>query len=91
MRLASSMDMLVFSTDSPAAGSESMQERSRAIVPVALSPPGHLPVARFYAPSEYPALAALGRECGLTHVEAGPLVRSSFEADRVADAALISV
>lgn len=53
--------------------------------------PTHLPVARFYAPSEYPALAALGRERGLTHVEAGPLVRSSFEADRVADAALISV
>ena len=50
MRLASSMDMLVFSTDSPAAGSESMQERSRAIVPVALSPPGHLPVAANLGP-----------------------------------------
>lgn len=53
--------------------------------------PAHLPVARFYAPSEYPALAALGRGCGLVHVEAGPLVRSSFEADRVADAALVAV
>jgi lipoic acid synthetase len=53
--------------------------------------PAHLPVARFYAPSEYPALAALGRACGLVHVEAGPLVRSSFEADRVADAALVTV
>jgi lipoic acid synthetase len=51
-----------------------------------LSPsPGHLPVERFYAPSEYPALAALGESRGLAHVEAGPLVRSSFEADRVAD------
>ena len=48
--------------------------------------PGHLPVARFYAPAEYPALAELGRELGLAHVEAGALVRSSFEADRVADA-----
>jgi lipoic acid synthetase len=46
----------------------------------------HLPVARYYAPAEYPALAALGRELGLGHVEAGPLVRSSYEADRVADA-----
>jgi lipoyl synthase len=45
----------------------------------------HLPVARFYAPGEYPALAALGRDRGLAHVEAGPLVRSSFEADRVAE------
>ncbi|MEW6582407.1 MAG: lipoyl synthase [Actinomycetota bacterium] len=48
---------------------------------------GHLPVERFYAPAEYPALTALGRRLGLAHVEAGPLVRSSFEADRVADAA----
>jgi lipoyl synthase len=51
----------------------------------------HLPVARYYAPAEYPAIAELGRELGLAHVEAGPLVRSSFEADRVAEAALISV
>lgn len=47
----------------------------------------HLPVVRYYAPAEYPALVELGRERGLAHVEAGPLVRSSFEADRVADAA----
>jgi lipoyl synthase len=47
--------------------------------------PAHLPVERFYAPSEYPALAERGRELGLAHVEAGPLVRSSFEADRVAE------
>ena len=50
--------------------------------------PTHLPVARYYAPAEYPALAELGRGRGLAHVEAGPLVRSSFEADRVAEAAL---
>ncbi len=47
----------------------------------------HLPVARYYAPAEYPAIAETGRELGLAHVEAGPLVRSSFEADRVAEAA----
>ena len=46
----------------------------------------HAPVARYYVPSEYPALAARGESLGLAHVEAGPLVRSSFEADRVADA-----
>jgi lipoic acid synthetase len=45
----------------------------------------HLPVERYYAPAEYPALAELGRSVGLGHVEAGPLVRSSFEADRVAE------
>ena len=52
-----------------------------------LSPggPKHLPVGRFYAPAEYPALAEMGNRLGLVHVEAGPLVRSSFEADRVAD------
>ncbi len=49
--------------------------------------PAHLPVTRYYAPAEYPALAADGERLGLGHVEAGPLVRSSFEADRVADAA----
>jgi lipoic acid synthetase len=49
--------------------------------------PAHLPVTRYYAPAEYPALARLGAEVGLAHVEAGPLVRSSFEADRVAEAA----
>lgn len=53
--------------------------------------PAHLPVERFYAPAEYPALAELGREAGLAHVEAGPLVRSSYEADRVAEAALTPV
>lgn len=52
---------------------------------------GHLPVERYYAPAEYPALADLGRAVGLGHVEAGPLVRSSFEADRVAEAAPIAV
>ena len=51
----------------------------------------HLPVARYYAPAEYPALAAAGRDRGLAHVEAGPLVRSSYEADRVAEEALAGV
>jgi len=45
----------------------------------------HLPVERFYAPAEYPALAALGQSLGLAHVEDAPRVTSSYEADRVAD------
>lgn len=53
--------------------------------------PAHLPVARFLAPAEYPAIAADGRALGLPHVEAGPLVRSSYEADRVAEEALAAV
>jgi lipoic acid synthetase len=53
--------------------------------------PIHLPVERFYAPAEYPALARRGRELGLAHVEAGPLVRSSFEADRVAEHGAVPV
>ncbi len=53
--------------------------------------PRHVPVERFYAPAEYPALTTLGVSLGLVHVEAGPLVRSSFEADRVADLMAVGV
>src|SRR5437773_2474691 len=49
--------------------------------------PQHLPVARYYRPDEFAELAAIGRELGFTHVEAGPLVRSSYHAKRQADAA----
>jgi len=41
---------------------------------------GHLPVARFYTPEEFAELEAFGRELGYRHVEAGPLVRSSYHA-----------
>src|SRR5438552_3074054 len=47
----------------------------------------HLPVARYYHPAEFAELAALGRGLGFSHVEAGPLVRSSYHAKRQADAA----
>ena len=40
----------------------------------------HLPVERFVPPREFRALARRGRELGLRHVEAGPLVRSSYHA-----------
>ena len=41
---------------------------------------GHLPVARFYTPAEFSQLRDFGRELGYRHVEAGPLVRSSYHA-----------
>ena len=42
--------------------------------------PAHLPVRRFVPPAEFAALAERGRAKGLRHVEAGPLVRSSYHA-----------
>jgi lipoic acid synthetase len=47
--------------------------------------PAHHPVARYYTPAEFRSLAAHGRELGLLHVEAGPLVRSSYHAREQAD------
>jgi lipoic acid synthetase len=47
----------------------------------------HLPVVRYYEPAEFDSLAAAGRDLGLAHVEAGPLVRSSYHAAEQADAA----
>ncbi|HEX4574951.1 MAG TPA: lipoyl synthase [Gemmatimonadales bacterium] len=40
----------------------------------------HLPIARYYTPAEFAELARLGRAMGYRHVEAGPLVRSSYHA-----------
>jgi lipoyl synthase len=40
----------------------------------------HLPVEKFYRPEEFTELAAIGRQIGFAHVEAGPLVRSSYKA-----------
>ena len=42
----------------------------------------HLPVARFYDPSEFALLKEEGRALGFTHVESGPLVRSSYHAEQ---------
>jgi lipoic acid synthetase len=44
----------------------------------------HLPVAKYYHPDEFAELAAAGRALGFAHVEAGPLVRSSYHAKRQA-------
>ncbi len=40
----------------------------------------HVPVARYYAPAEFAELREYGLSLGFAHVEAGPLVRSSYHA-----------
>jgi lipoic acid synthetase len=40
----------------------------------------HLPVTRYYTPGEFAELKAAGLAMGFRHVEAGPLVRSSYHA-----------
>ncbi|MGO9965222.1 MAG: lipoyl synthase [Acidimicrobiales bacterium] len=42
----------------------------------------HLPVARWWAPSEFEELAEAARAMGFAHVEASPLTRSSYHAKR---------
>lgn len=42
----------------------------------------HLPVARFYDPSEFAMLKEEGLAMGFTHVESGPLERSSYHAEQ---------
>jgi lipoic acid synthetase len=42
--------------------------------------PKHLPVIRYVPPDEFAALRRQGIEMGFAHVEAGPLVRSSYHA-----------
>lgn len=40
----------------------------------------HIPLDRYYTPDEFRALRNVGMEMGFRHVEAGPLVRSSYHA-----------
>lgn len=42
----------------------------------------HAPVERYYRPEEFEELAEAGQRLGIRHVEAGPLVRSSYHAER---------
>ena len=42
----------------------------------------HLPVDRFYHPDEFEHWKQVGQDMGFEHVESGPLVRSSYLADR---------
>jgi lipoic acid synthetase len=45
----------------------------------------HHPVLRYWTPEEFEKLAKLGYELGFTHVASGPLVRSSYHADLMAE------
>ena len=49
--------------------------------------PKHLPVDRYWHPDEFAALTEEGRRLGFRHVEAGPLVRSSYHAGEQSRAA----
>ena len=42
----------------------------------------HLPVERYVPPAEFEELGAYARSLGFAHVESGPLVRSSYHAER---------
>jgi len=43
--------------------------------------PKHLPIVRYVPPEEFRELKIAGEKMGFAHVEAGPLVRSSYHAD----------
>jgi lipoyl synthase len=48
--------------------------------------PAHAPMTRYYHPDEFRALKLAALDLGFVHVEAGPLVRSSYHAHAQADA-----
>jgi len=48
--------------------------------------PGHAVMTRYYHPDEFAALKRVALDLGFVHVEAGPLVRSSYHAHEQADA-----
>lgn len=43
--------------------------------------PKHLPIVRYVSPEEFLEFKLAGNEMGFAHVEAGPMVRSSYHAD----------
>ena len=44
----------------------------------------HLAVERYVTPAEFDELAVIATGLGFSHVASGPLVRSSYHADRLA-------
>lgn len=52
--------------------------------------PHHLPVQRFVEPATFAEYKRQGEAIGFTHVESGPMVRSSYHADKTALAARAS-
>ena len=54
--------------------------------------PHHHPVLRYWTPDEFKNFETLGMAMGFTHVASGPMVRSSYHADRMAaDAGFVAV
>lgn len=47
--------------------------------------PHHHPVVRYWTPAEFTGLSVLGYRLGFSHVASGPLVRSSYHADLMAE------
>jgi lipoic acid synthetase len=50
----------------------------------------HAPMTRYYHPAEFAELKRIALGLGFAHVEAGPLVRSSYHAHEQADAAAVA-
>jgi len=49
--------------------------------------PEHLPIERYVHPDEFTELKRAGEQMGFKHVEAGPLVRSSYHASEQEESA----
>lgn len=49
----------------------------------------HLPVQKYWHPSEFDELGEIARHLGFSHVRSGPLVRSSYHADDVTDSDIV--
>jgi lipoic acid synthetase len=47
-------------------------------------------VARYVTPAEFQELADYGKSLGFTHIASGPLVRSSYHADKQARGETVS-
>jgi len=47
----------------------------------------HLPIVRYVHPDEFAEFKVLGEAMGFKHVEAGPLVRSSYHANEQTESA----
>ncbi|MEK6948691.1 MAG: lipoyl synthase, partial [Nanoarchaeota archaeon] len=43
----------------------------------------HVKIEKYYRPEEFEELRKIGMKMGFKHVEAGPLVRSSYRADKL--------
>jgi lipoic acid synthetase len=48
--------------------------------------PEHLPLRRYYTPEEFQEIKAFAQALGFSHVESGPLVRSSYHAEEAVPA-----